>query len=263
MSVTEQQKARLAQIDLVIATPCYGGVVAANYTTAMLSTVMRLQPLLRRISIAMIANESLVTRARNTLVSQFMASPETTHLMFIDADIDWNPESVLALLLAEKQVVGGAYPMKTLNWSAMAEAAKRGGGAAALKSWSSVYVVNFVGGQPPAEPGDLVAVQDIGTGFLLIERSVLERMSAALPELRYRNTPAVQAERSVPEWGYALFDTMIEPSTGFYLSEDYAFCRRWQAMGGEIWLDRRIQLNHIGTHRFDGNPEAIWGFMKK
>jgi hypothetical protein len=262
MSVTDEQRSRLGQIDLVIATPCYGGVVTANFSTAMLGTVMRLQPLLRRISIAMIANESLVTRARNTLVSQFMANPQTTHLMFIDADIEWNPDAVLSLLLADKPVVGGAYPLKTLNWNAMTQAVKRGGGAAELKSWSSVYVVNFVGGQPPPEPGDLVAVQDIGTGFLLIERSVLERMSAALPELRYRNTPAVQSERGVPEWGYALFDTMIEPSTGFYLSEDYAFCRRWQAMGGDIWLDRRIQLNHIGTHRFDGNPEAIWRFMK-
>jgi hypothetical protein len=192
MSVTEQQKARLAQIDLVIATPCYGGVVAANYTLALLSTVMRLQPLLRRINIAMIANESLVTRARNTLMAQFLADPNTTHLMFIDADVEWSPEAVLDLLLAEKEVVAGAYPMKTLNWQAMAEAARRGGAAKELRDWSSVYVLNFEGGTAPKDPGALVPVQDIGTGFLLIERGVLERMSAALPELRYRNTPTVQ-----------------------------------------------------------------------
>ncbi len=263
MSVTEQQRARLAQIDLVIATPCYGGVVAANYTMAMLSTVMRLQPLLRRINIAMIANESLVTRARNTLMAQFLANRQATHLMFIDADIDWTPEAVLALLLAEKEVVGGAYPMKKLNWTAMAEAARRGGGVTEMRNWSSVYVVNFVGGAPPPEPGDLLPVQDIGTGFLLIERGVLERMSEASPDLRYRNTAAVQAERGVPEWGFALFDTMIEPGTGFYLSEDYAFCRRWQAMGGEIWLDRRIRLTHIGGHHYEGNPEAIWRFNER
>lgn len=263
MSVTEQQKVRLAQIDLVIATPCYGGVVAANYTLALLSTVMRLQPLLRRINIAMIANESLVTRARNTLMAQFLADPNTTHLMFIDADVEWSPEAVLDLLLAEKEVVAGAYPMKTLNWQAMAEAARRGGAAKELRDWSSVYVLNFEGGAPPKDPGALVPVQDIGTGFLLIERGVLERLCAALPELRYRNTPAVQAERGIPEWCVALFDTMIEPSTGLYLSEDYAFCRRWQALGGQIWLDRRIKLNHVGTHRFDGNPEAIWRFMQR
>jgi hypothetical protein len=147
--------------------------------------------------------------------------------------------------------------MKTLNWQAMAEAARRGGAAKELRDWSSVYVLNFEGGTAPKDPGALVPVQDIGTGFLLIERGVLERMSAALPELRYRNTPTVQAERGIPEWCVALFDTMIEPSTGLYLSEDYAFCRRWQALGG------RIKLNHVGTHRFDGNPEAIWRFMQR
>jgi hypothetical protein len=252
----EATRRRLAAIELVIATPCYGGLVAANYTLALLGTVMRLRPLLRRIDVAMIANESLVTRARNTLAARFLANPANTHLMFIDADVEWTPDAVLALLAADQDVVGGAYPMKTLNWPAMAEAARRGGGTADLQRWSSVYVVNFETTPPPDQ--DLVPVRDLGTGFLMIRRQVLERLAEAHPELRYVNPPQVQRERDVPAVAHALFDTMIEPATGLYLSEDYAFCRRWQAQGGRIWLDRRIRLAHVGTHRFDGNVEAIW-----
>jgi hypothetical protein len=94
-----------------------------------------------------------------------------------------------------------------------------------------------------------------GTGFMLIKREVLIRMMAAYPQLRYVASH-VAARPSQSPHQYALFDCMIEPETGVYLSEDYTFCRRWRDLGGEIWLDTQGSLIHVGQHEFSGAPSA-------
>ena len=179
-------------------------------------------------SISTLFNESLVTRARNTCVAFMMGNPAATHLMFVDADIEWEASSILKLQSLDKDVIGGAYPKKSLPID---------------------FVVNSLQG----EKGEVVEVHDIGTGFLMIKREVIQKMFNAYPHLKYKNT--IGLDPKYDDLCYALFDTMIV--NDHYLSEDYGFCYLWKQLGGNIYLDKSIVLGHYGSYMFKGNPANI------
>ena len=259
MQLTDELRARFAAARVHIATPCYGGMINAQYVTSLLQTVHVLRTFHIDVVINFIRNEALVTRGRNTLVAKFMFDTDATHLFFIDADIEWQPESVLRLIAHDKDVIGGAYPMKTINWEAINKAAAKG--KTDLQNFASTYVLNFIEAEQDLNKNaDVLEVKDLGTGFLMIKRDVIERLQDAMPELRYRNQPYLQKGEDIGEFCYGLFDTMVDAETEYYLSEDYAFCRRFQSIGGKIHLDRQIELNHIGSYQFEGDVNAIWSF---
>lgn len=236
---------------LHICTPCYGAQITEPY----FSSFLRLQFLLMQkqisFSLSMVTTESLITRGRNTLVAYFMANPHATHLFFIDADIRFDADSVLKLLNADKDVVAGVYPKKGLDWNRIKENAPRSS-VENLKFYGSQYAVNVL---PESEPqGSLLEVSEVGTGFLMIKRSVIEKMFQAHPQLKYRDN--LNLDASLHPHLHALFDTSID-ERGDYLSEDYTFCRRWRKMGGKIWIDTSINLDHVGHYTFNGNTQAI------
>lgn len=188
-------------------------------------------------SIDTMVNESLVPRARNNLVSKFLANKEATHLMFIDADIAWQPDHVLAMLLQNKPVICGAYPMKGMPIR---------------------YVLNTV--QNGATEDSLAEVYTSGTGFMLIERLVIERLIAAMPETKYRDNLNLGAK--FEPYMYALFDTIIDEE-GNYLSEDWTFCKRVrEKLNEKIWVDTAIKLDHIGSYRFAGDTNSLAQIIK-
>ena len=210
------------------ATPCYGG----NIMEGCFSSYLRYSMLAMKhdipFSLDTMVNESLVCRARNNLVAKFLANKDATHLMFIDADIAWEPESVLRLVLHDKGVVCGAYPMK---------------------SEPVRYVLNIIEDAQHHDP--LYEVSTSGTGFMLIKREVIEALAAAMPELKYRDILKL-GEQYEPHM-YALFDTIIDEN-GHYLSEDWTFCKRVrEVLKKPIWVDTGIKLDHLGTHRFRGD----------
>jgi len=259
MALSQQLEQRLANARIHIATPCYGGLLTANYALSLMQSLHVLREYGTAIVVNFIRNEALITRARNTLAGKLLADPKATHLVFIDADINWSPEALVRLICHDLPVSGGACPMKGINWDAIASAAARG--KKDLNSFAAKYAINFT--KPDAdlsEGDDLVEVQDLGTGFMMIKRHVLEGMRERYPDLKYRNQPFLQQGEGLPEFSYGFFDTMYDPDTGYYLSEDYAFCRRWQAMGGKVMIDRKLALNHIGTYEFKGDVSAIWSF---
>jgi predicted RNA-binding protein len=102
----------------------------------------------------------------------------------------------------------------------------------------------------------LVKVKDGGTGFMLIKRNVFERMIEAYPELYFNND--LNLPENVAKFTYLFFDCMHEQETKRYLSEDYAFCRRWQNLGGEVWLDPLVKLDHMGSFSFNGNVSKMF-----
>ena len=111
--------------------------------------------------------------------------------------------------------------------------------------------------RPSARHEDgLVTAIYAGTGFMMVTRDAITRMIAAYPQTRYRAIHAWPLPTGPERERHALFDTMILPETGEYLSEDYAFCHRWRAIGGRIWLDTRSRLTHIGSFEYQGNPAA-------
>jgi hypothetical protein len=233
MQLTEDNVKKLQAARLHFCIPCYGGQINEGTFISMLKYMATAQRLGLNFTIDTMVNESLVCRARNSLVAKMLYfEPKSTHLMFVDADIGFEPEEIFKLILADKDVCGGLYPKKALPIS---------------------YVVNKV---PNAtKQGNLVEVSNLGTGFMLIRRSVLESMISKHPELHY--VDAIGLDPKYDPFKYALFDTEIDPVTKEYMSEDYTFCKRWRDMGGKIWADLTIQLNHIGYYTFRGDATQL------
>lgn len=233
---------------LYLATPCYGGMVCQEFMQSVLRTLHVCMLNQITLNVFMMGNESLITRGRNQLVAEFMAS-KFSHLIFIDADIEYDPNDILKLISHNKPVVTGAYP---------------------LKVDPVAYMIN------PTSEGkknnDLVEVKDAGTGFMMIQRDVIEKMQKAYPELHYtgdfdndqyrkdladKNEHKEQLKKNL----YSLFDTSHDKeNNNNYLSEDFTFCRRWQKIGGEIWLDTSITLNHIGKKNYKGDCSKIFNY---
>ena len=234
-----------AQIDLdmirkhnvFFATPCYGGLVTDQFFLSMFRTSQLFMSHGINFRITTLRNESLVTRARNIMVAMFLES-DCSHLMFIDADIEFDAESVLRALAYDKPIMAAAYPKKALPIQ---------------------YAINFkfkdqATKQVRVENG-AIEVLDASTGFFLIKREVIEKMIQAYPELHYKNDSNI--DEKFNKYCYSFFDTIHDPDDNRYLSEDYTFCRRWQKIGGEIWLDPNTKLNHIGAHTFEGDVSKI------
>jgi hypothetical protein len=235
---------------LTIGIPCYGGLVTQRYMESVCNLLQYGSSIDLAISVEMIGYESLITRGRNTIVSKFLDSPTATHLMFIDADIGFTPDQVMRLLEFDQMVVAGMYPLKIVHYDrAMFENLDHG---EALETAQ----INYVG---TPERGEALEVVDgfatgvvAGAGFLMMKREALDLLIKAYPETHYTMAHnAAEPSRSPNQ--YALFDCLIEPDTGHYLSEDYAFCHRWRALGQKLWLDIRSKLMHIGPREYAGD----------
>ncbi|MCW6511057.1 hypothetical protein [Lichenifustis flavocetrariae] len=236
---------------IFLATPCFGGQVKTGYMQSVLGLMHVANQEGFDMSIGLLGQDALITRCRNTLLGAFMEGG-ASHLLFIDSDIEFAPAAVVRLLRSGKDVVAGMYPIKDLNWEIAPHNRQKFGeeGQAACL----MYV-----GKPenPAQrgtPDGLIPATYAGTGFMMISRHAGERLIAAYPETRYRTIHAWPLPKGPERERYALFDTMIVPETGEYLSEDYAFCHRWHAIGGDIWLDTQCRLTHIGNAEYRGNP---------
>lgn len=247
-----------------IATPCYGGMLQEPYFRSTIKLLTFFNQHQIPIAFGTVANESLVTRARNVLLAYFLSS-DYTHLMFIDADIEFNHEDILKLYAHNKDVVVGAYPKKGVAWQRIKEGilTEQNIKDHQIAALGSDYAINFKfedrDRKAVAIQDGLIRLHDAGTGFMMIKREAILKLIKAYPEIKYNNDVQINND-SLTDKFYALFDTMIDPIDRRYLSEDYTFCRRWQDIGGEIWLDPTISLNHYGHFCFQGNPQAIIKF---
>jgi hypothetical protein len=257
LNIDELRKERI-----FIATPCYGGMLTEAYFRSMVRTLTFFNQHNIPIAFGTIANESLVTRARNVLVAYFLQS-NYTRLLFIDADIEFQVEDVLKLIAHNKEVCVGAYPKKGVNWQRIRDMVLSKGqepmADGAIASAGSDYAINFKflnpGSKQIAIESGVIKLHDGATGFMMIKREAIDKMIAAYPELKYNND--LNTPPDLQDFFYAFFDTMIDPKDKRYLSEDYTFSRRWQDIGGDIWLDPTISLNHYGSFNFQGNPAQI------
>lgn len=241
---------------ILIATPAALGMVTVEYVHSVMQALYNLGTQNVIANHMMIRNESYIPRARNHIASEFMAmdpilsddgkiiadAPE--FLMFVDADIEFPPSAIWRLICHGKDIAVAAYPKKAYPINYAINALHREDGTIEVRN-------------------GLVAMAEAATGFMLIRRRVFQRLKAAHPELKLRlSTSYPQALNKSPEalarleaesFGY-FHPSIIDQSEK---SEDYAFCNRWRALGGEIWLDPDINLNHIGAHTFEGDVGRI------
>ncbi len=244
---------------IVVGTPCFGGMVSQEYTMSLLGLQKASDKAGFDMATILLGNDALITRGRSAIVAKFLDNPNTTHLLFVDADITFSVEQVTRMLAFDKDFVAGFYPAKVIDWQQLAE--RFGKTGERLDEAGLIYVGSLCEGAELKQENGFAAGFYAGTGFQLIKRSVFERMIAAYPETKYSGLHAFPRPAQPSDNLYALFDCMIDKDTGVYLSEDYAFCRRWRAIGGEIWLDLNSKLSHTGAHTFHGNSAAH--FTKK
>lgn len=221
---------------LMVAIPCHGGLLTAATLRGLLETQSAMLTAGLPFACTTLTNESLISRARNTLVARFLTS-SASHLLFVDSDIGFGADAVLRLLGHGREVIGGLYRSKRLD----------------REEWVAEFTARPDGTLRSEPATGAVEVSMIGTGFLMIRRDVLTRMAEAMPGTRYRTEEGI---------AHALFDTAVEPGTeagpGRYLSEDYLFCLRWRAMGGTVWCDPAIGLEHRGSLGLTGDPTALF-----
>ena len=247
---------------IFIGTPCYGNMLTADYFKSCLQLTALAASKKIELQFGTIGNESLVTRARNTLVQLFMDDEQYTHLLFIDADLAFNPESVFRMLDLDEDVVTGVYPRKVIDWTKAIRRVKENPNIKEdeLHAASLQYNLNVKNPKKVMAKKGFIEVLDGATGFMLIKRSVFEKMAKAYPKLKFKSDQHLNEPHDKTfnyhdnsDWNYTFFDTMIEPKTKRYLSEDYAFCRLWQKIGGTVYADIVSGLTHYGTYAFKGN----------
>ena len=230
----QSQPFDFSKCHLHIGMPCYGGNVSEPTMTSLLRFILMAQQVGLNWSLDTMVNESLVTRARNNLMAKMMTNKTATHFMFIDADIRFQPESILQMMACDKDVIGGLYPKKALPVN---------------------YVINLR--RETKVQGDIFTVDTMGTGFLLFKRHVYEQLCVAHPECKYVDD--VGLGKQYEPTMFSIFDCEIDEK-GHYLSEDWLFCRRWSALGGEIWAHGKVLLNHIGHYEFVGDLAKMPSF---
>ncbi len=227
----------LRKMNIFFATPCYGGMVTDQFFLSMFRASQTFMQHGINFRITTLRNESLITRGRNILTAMFLES-DCSHLMFIDADIEFQADDLLRMMAYDKPIMAAAYPKKALP----------------IQYAINFKFVNQEKKQIRIENG-AVEVLDASTGFFLVKRETIEKMMQEYPELHYRNDSNI--DEKFNKYCYSFFDTIHDPEDNRYLSEDYTFCRRWQKLGGEIWLDPNTKLNHVGTHSFEGDITKI------
>jgi hypothetical protein len=241
------------QFHLVVATPCFGGQVSSIYASSLFALQRAVHSMSNvQLKVHLRDGDALITRARANLVTLFLDDPAATHLLFIDADIGFTPDQVFRLIESGADVVAGCYPIKRVNW----EKARRAiaAGRTNLAASSLDYVLEIDNPDEVKVVNGFTRVRYAGTGFLMIRRQVLEKMCAHpdYASLRFLREHSRDALAGSPN-RFALFECMIDPATGTYLSEDFAFCKRWTDIGGEIWADLDSRLDHVGPSVFHGD----------
>ena len=229
----------------------YGGQCFGFYAQGLLQAQQILPQNGLSVSFSFLFNESLIQRARNLLAHQFMQS-QATHMMFIDADIRFNPHDIVHMVKADKDIICGIYPKKEINWDSVRAAMDAGVPNENLKHHTGAFVVNLVGYEtqvtvPMNEP---LEIWNGGTGFMLIKREVFEGMKDKLPS--YLNNVLDMKNPANGETITEYFATLIEPETNILLSEDYYFCKKAREMGYKVWAAPWVQLAHVGTYAFEG-----------
>ena len=245
---------------LFVATPMYGGACAGMYARSIADLAAICAKYEIPLQLYYLFNESLITRARNYCVDEFLRS-DATHLMFIDSDIGFNPQDVIALLAlqtdeSEYDIIGGPYPKKCISWEKIKIAVDKGFADEDpnnLEKFVGDYVFNPKGGAKEIPINQPVEVMELGTGFMMIRRKTFDVYKEAYPHLSYKpdhvRTAAFDGSREI----HAYFDCIIDPVSKRYLSEDYMFCYNTEKAGMKVWLCPWMSMQHVGSYNFGGS----------
>ena len=259
----------LREKKIFVATPMYGGMCSGMYSKACCDLATLSTKYQMDLKFFYLFNESLIPRARNYLVDEFLRAEEYTHLMFIDADIHFDPNDVLTLAALDKDIIGGPYPKKCIAWEKVRNAVDTGladEDPTVLEQYTGDYVFNPVENTHKIQVAEPVDVLEIGTGFMLIKREVFDDFKEAYPQFAYTPDHNRSEHFSGDREIHAYFDTVIDSDaylgeisgkSNRYLSEDYFFCQFVRRLGYKIYLCPWMKLGHMGSYVFSGSMQSL------
>ena len=259
----------LREKKIFVATPMYGGMCSGMYSKACCDLATLSTKYQMDLKFFYLFNESLIPRARNYLVDEFLRAEEYTHLMFIDADIHFDPNDVLTLAALDKDIIGGPYPKKCIAWEKVRNAVDTGladEDPTVLEQYTGDYVFNPVENTHKIQVAEPVDVLEIGTGFMLIKREVFDDFKEAYPQFTYTPDHNRSEHFSGDREIHAYFDTVIDSDaylgeisgkSNRYLSEDYFFCQFVRRLGYKIYLCPWMKLGHMGSYVFSGAMQSL------
>jgi hypothetical protein len=233
---------------ITIATPMYGGMCTGVYLKSILELIKQLANANHSVNFIDIANESLITRARNTLTETFLRS-NSDYLLFIDADEGFEASGVVKMINENVDLIGAAVPMKGINWERVRQAAKED--KPDLDKFTAIYNVNMSNEQRETlknNPEQIVEVDYIGTGLLLISRNVFETIKKNIKQYRCDQQQVGSIVFGDPI--YDFWQAIIDDKSERLLSEDYQFCKLWKETGGKVYLAPYVKVQHVGTYWF-------------
>lgn len=228
---------------LFVATPMFGGMGHCEYMTSLMNLYGQCASKNIPFTFATVSNESLIPRARNLLVSMFLQT-DFTHLLFIDSDIEFDPNDVVKMLDHDKDILCGIYPKKEINWERVSQAARSGAPTDKLQYNTATPVIQVLKDKDYSNVDFTkpVEIKYGPTGMMLVKRSVFETLSDKVPSHKHQNPN--EPNLSV------FFDTSIKGDE--YLSEDYHFCDIWRETGGKIYAAPWVKMNHVGRYKYSG-----------
>jgi hypothetical protein len=238
---------------LLIATPMYGGNAKSVYVSSLSNLTVNLAQRGHSVTQINLTNESLITRARNTLSHSFMEG-DYDAMLFIDSDHSFEAEDVIKMVESGKDLIGAVYPMKSINWDLVRKAALAG--KENLELYSGIFAANFLPTTQAFSLAEPLKVLEVGTGMMFITRKVFEDITPLCKT--YKNNSvgsSIPFGADVVEY----FTTFINEK-GILLSEDYAFCAMWRSLGNDVWAAPWVRITHAGEYNFSGNFAATLSF---
>tara|TARA_A100001015_G_scaffold232454_1_gene263358 strand:- start:639 stop:1382 length:744 start_codon:yes stop_codon:yes gene_type:complete len=238
---------------VMIGTPMYGGMASHAYIGSLLRNFNILRDKNIAVDWNFLGNESLITRGRNFITDYFLKS-ESTHLMWIDSDIGFDSDAIYKLLHHDEDFVGAAYPKKMIDWERIRTSSILSTNQNNLRDHGASYVVNFLDNNRDTNKTNekgLIEMRHMGTGFMMVTKKVFKKMRANCRQARAANFG------QFANWYTEYFKTDVDKNDGVLQSEDWVFCNQWREVGGKIWLDPSIKLDHIGTYIYEGDIQQV------
>ena len=240
----------MSKKSILLATVTTNGSIYTAYNIS----VLQLEKACTRLGIDLVnactQNEYSLQKAKNILFSMFMKTPHT-HLLLIDADIEFEADDVIKMLEFDKPVIGGLNYKTNIRWDKLAEIANQKGeknySIETLQTISREY--NFVPRDGDMQTFDVskefIEVDVIGSSVMLLKREALEQIEAAYANDKY----VVDGNPCFPYFNTDI-KTIPDSGTSIYIEDDQMFCNRWRQLGGKVYLHTKFRCKHWGTYTF-------------
>ena len=236
----------MAPLKIFIATPAHGEMFYAPCVQSLFKLAVELERRKWSSNLAMISYAD-IAEGRNVLLTHWFDKTDASHLLFVDADMGFEPQLIFDMVDFDKPVVGAVYPKRQIDLDRFAKAIAAGKSVEKAEAGAHEFIVQKPS-RGTAHKG-FMRVDSCGTGILLVQRACIELMLGKMPDIVDNRPPSALSLSKEPGRLIRAFEFLTVE--GMRLSEDYSFCYRWrEKCGGEVWANISHEITHVGIRHF-------------